>query len=127
MLKNPPIYGKHSDTGDLSIRAVAGFAKIADGLYDPGTVELRVEVWSARPFGPEQLRAHCMEVYVPSPMTEAKYEDAYKRILGTYEDYWKLAGAIPPSDWRFGLAQACGTAVQALMNSELMKQASSLN
>jgi hypothetical protein len=111
-------YGRLCDTGALSIRARVQPKQMGAGLYDPSTIEMAVEIWTTVPFGPEQERGHCMEVDIPAPMNDSKYEDAYKRVVLTYEDYWKAWGAEPPKDWRDGLAVSCGTAMARYMSSE---------
>ena len=119
-------YGKLCDTGQLTIRAKAGYFT-ESGFIDPSTIELRVEIWSSVPFGPSQNRAHCMEVFIPAPMSDHKYEDAYKRVLGEYQDYWKEWGATVPPDWKEQLARACGVAMQSFMKSSIMQMAGTLN
>lgn len=110
---NKPLYGKHSDTGDIMVRCWAGHPK-GNGVIDASTIEMRVEVWTSVPFGPEQNRAHCMEVWIPSPMTQAKYEDAYRRILGEYEGFWRETGASPDPSWKEKLAVECGKAAASV-------------
>lgn len=128
-MSNPikaPLYGKNSDTGDLSIRAAASF-KMDGGIMDPTMCCLAVEIWSTRPFGPEQNRAHCTEQYIVMPVTEDLYQKAYADLLATYEAYWKQWGAETPSDWKHGLAVACGEAMGKFMSSELVKSALTLH
>jgi len=101
-------------TGVLNIRARAGFPRV-EGITDPSKIILAVEIWTNEPIDNE--RGHCMEVYIPAPMTDFKYEDAYKRILGTYEDFWKSWNVAPPESWKYDLARQCGRAVSEFMKS----------
>lgn len=114
MPAKPALYGRFADSGVLSIRSSVGFQRVGE-LIDPSTVEIRVEVWTSVAIGPEQNRCHAMEVYVPSPMTNAKYMDAYKRIVTEYEDHWKALGMEVPSNWKTDLAIQVGSAMQAFM------------
>lgn len=122
----PHLYGKHSDTGDLSIRAAATF-KEEGGVIDPTMCCLRVEVWSSRAFGPEQRRDHCTEQYFAMPVTEHTYAKGYAEIIGAYEDYWKAWGVDVPNDWKYGVAVACGEAIGKFMGSELVKNSLTLH
>ena len=110
-MRKPAIYGYLADTGQLSIRAVVDMCKTPFFEPDPSFVEFRVEVWTSVPVGKEQQRAHCMELIVPAPITNHKYQEAYKEILLTYQHYWRDIGATVPSDWKDGLARAVGTAM----------------
>lgn len=114
-MRKPSFYGHLCDTGQLAIRCAVDYACSEVGIWDLSTIEMKVEVWTSVPFGKEQRRAHCMEVFIPDPITDSKYEDAYKRVLLTYQDFFRAEGAVPPPAWRDDLARACGSAMDRFM------------
>ena len=101
-MESTPLYGKHSDTGDIVVRA--SIVPAWRGY------QCRVEVWTSRAIGKEQNRAHCMELTVREMLEPRSYERAYAEILGTYRSFWKESGIVPDPNWESALAFELGAA-----------------